>query len=165
MKIKEYLEFKSEELEEKRLNYGKKVLHDLELFEVIEISQEEYLQNRESDEYVTSENLYFRLTYQDFTHDQIDKLTSISKELKSYDDKMIEKTISTNLSSIFKGIGIVTIVISFVLAIVVGEDIPVFGMIVFLSGALVSINYFAIAEILKLLKKITLNTESEDKIN
>jgi hypothetical protein len=78
---------------------------------------------------------------------------------------MIEKTISTNLSSIFKGIGIVTIVISFVLAIVVGEDIPVFGMIVFLSGALVSINYFAIAEILKLLKKITLNTESEDKIN
>jgi hypothetical protein len=161
MQIKEFLEIKSLELEERNIEYGKKVLKDLELFEVVEVSREEYLLNRNSLDYLSLENSYFRLEYPKFTNEEIEELVEISKKINDIDEKMTYRSSSTNLSSIFKGIGVATIGISFLMAFVIGGDAPAFTFGVLLSGALISVNYFAIAEVLKLLKKIMLNTESK----
>jgi len=162
MKINEVLETTAQELEAKKVEFGKKVLKELKLVNKVEISREEYFKNKDTHDHVLT-NKYYRVEYPEFTHEQIVNLYNLKNEIRQFDELMYDYSSSNDLGKVYSIIGWVTLVIALISGAIISSEVPPFGFATIIIGILISINYFAIADILKTLKKISMNTETKEK--
>ena len=167
MKINEVLETTAQELEAKKVEFGKKVLRDLKMANRIKVTQKEYRSNKNSQDYVhdiNSNEIFYRIEYPEFTHDQIMNLYKLKNEIREYDYLMSDSKLSHNLGKTYSNIGIVGFVLSIIVGLFIGVELGPVGFVFAIAGLLVSINYFAIADVLKALERISANTAIKDKI-
>jgi hypothetical protein len=164
MKINEIIEVTAQELEAKKVEFGKKVLMEMKIAKKIQVSPKEYRINKASGDYFSEGAVQYRIEYPEFTHEQITSLYNLKNEIQEYDYLLNDSKPSQKLGKIYSDIGMVSSFLSIIGGILIGAEFGPVGLVVAVAGLLVSINYFAIADVLKTLKKISVNTAIKDKI-
>jgi hypothetical protein len=91
-------------------------------------------------------------------------LYKLKNEIREYDYLMSDSKLSHNLGKTYSNIGIVGFVLSIIVGLFIGVELGPVGFVFAIAGLLVSINYFAIADVLKALERISANTAIKDKI-